>query len=289
MANIFDIAVILIILLTTLTCCLKGFVRSVFGVAGTVAAFIVALVVGFAANEAVYNAYFKDSTREMAQRTVEQVDTGAIIEGVLRDNGITGDIDSAELNKAIAAEGDMSRNVEKYLDKKGVKNDKDVDKIIDNYVKHPNISDETLEKYHIDRETLNNILSESGEHLKQLLKAAAEEDKSKAAVYLEENIFAPIVMRLVRCILIVLVFVLLKIVISIIIMATGVIRRFDMIRKTDMLLGAVLGFCSGAVTVVLYAYICTVFIRITNGGISPITADMVDSTAIFKIFYDLFR
>ena len=289
MANIFDIAVILIILLTTLTCCLKGFVRSVFGVAGTVAAFIVALVVGFAANEAVYNAYFKDSTREMAQRTVEQVDTGAIIEGVLRDNGITGDIDSEELNKAIAAEGDMSRNVEKYLDKKGVKNDKDVDKIIDNYVKHPNISDETLEKYHIDRETLNNILSESGEHLKQLLKAAAEEDKSKAAVYLEENIFAPIVMRLVRCILIVLVFVLLKIVISIIIMATGVIRRFDMIRKTDMLLGAVLGFCSGAVTVVLYAYICTVFIRITNGGISPITADMVESTAIFKIFYDLFR
>ncbi|MCR5815384.1 MAG: hypothetical protein K6F91_00710 [Ruminococcus sp.] len=286
--SILDIAIILIILFSTLICALKGFVKTIFGVVGTIVAFIIAVVVGVAAHGAVYDAYFKDGTTQFAQNFVEQVDTGAMIEDVLRENGVEGDIDSKELNKAIAKDGDMGDNVEKYLDKKGVETDKDINKIVDDFAKSPNISDETLEKYHIDRDQLNEILKESGEHLKEALKAAADEDKSKAAGYIEEHILSPIVKRLVRDGLIIVTFVLLKIIISIVIMATGVMKRFELVKKTDTLLGAALGFFSGLATVIIYTYFIALAVKLTGGGVPPLDTDTVNNTVILKFFYGFF-
>lgn len=286
--SIFDIAIIVIILLSTLICALKGFVRTIFGVVGTIVAFIIAVVVGFAANGAVYNAYFKQGTTEFAQNFVEQIDTGAMIEDVLRENGVEGDIDSKELNKAIAKDGEMSDNVQGYLDEKGIETDKDIDKIIDNFVKSPNVSDETLEKYHIDRDQFNEILKESTDNLKEAFKAAADEDKTKAARYIEKNILSPIVKRLVRDGLIILIFVLLKIIISIIIMATGVMQRFELVKKTDTMLGAALGFFSGVVTVVVYAYFISLVVKYTGGGVSPFDTATIEDTVILRFFYGFF-
>ncbi|MBO6140847.1 MAG: CvpA family protein [Ruminococcus sp.] len=288
MANVIDFLAILIIVLATLGCCLRGFVKTVIGVAGTVVAVILAVTIGLASYESVYNNFFKDSAKEMAQNFVEQVDAGAIIGDVLKENGVSGELDSKELNKAIAQEGDMGRNVQVYLDKKGIKSEKSASKIIDEFVEKPNVSDETLAKYNIDRESFNKVVKESGDKLKEALRAAAEEDKSKAADYLEEKVLAPIMKRVVRDFLIVIIFVVLKIIISIIIVASGVIDRFDLIKKTDMMLGALLGFFCGTITVVVYAYAMHVFIKTTGGGITPVTSEVVESTFFFSLFYKFF-
>lgn len=289
MANVIDFAAILIIVLSTLGCCLRGFVKTVIGVAGTVVAVILAVTIGLASYESVYENFFKESSMEMAQNFVEQVDAGAIIGEVLKDNGVEGELDSKELNKVIAKEGNMGRNVKVYLDQKGIKSEKSAEKIIDEFVEKPNVSDETLAKYNIDRESFNRVVKESGDKLKEALRAAAEEDKSKAAAYLEEKVLAPIMKRIVRDLLIVIIFVILKIIISIIIMATGVIERFELIKKTDMLMGALLGFFCGTVTVVVYAYAMHVFIKTTGGGITPVTSEVVESTFFFSLFYKFFR
>ena len=288
LVSLLDIAIIVIILLSTLVCALKGFVKTIFGVVGTIVAFIIAVVVGFAAHGAVYNAYFKEGTTQFAQNFVEQVDTGAMVEDVLRENGVEGDFDSEELNEAIAKDGEMGDNVSEYLDEKGVKTDKDVNKIIDDFAKSPNVSDETLEKYHIDREQFNEIIKDSTEHLKEALKAAADKDKTKAARYIEEHILSPIVKRLVRDGLIILIFVFLKIIICIVIMATGVMKRFELVKKTDTLLGAALGFFSGVVTVVVYAYFISLAVKMTGGGIAPFDEATIENTVILEFFYRFF-
>ena len=286
--SIFDIAIILIILFSTLICALKGFVKTIFGVVGSIVAFIIAVVVGIAAHSAVYDAYFKDGTTQFAKNFVEQVDTGAMIEEVLRNNGVDGDIDSDELNKAIAKDGEMGDNVQGYLDDKGIETDKDINKIVDDFAKSPNISDETFEKYNIDREQFNEILKDSTDSLKEALKAAADDDKDRAAGYIEEHILSPIVKRLVRDGLIILIFVLLKIIISIIIMASGVMKRFELVKKTDTLLGAALGFFSGVVTVVIYTYFISLAVKMTGGGVSPFDLETIEDTVILKFFYSFF-
>ena len=287
--SIFDIVIILIILISTLACALKGFVRTIFGVVGTIVAFVIAVVVGIAAHGAVYEAYFQEGTAEFSKSFVEQIDTGAMVEEMLKENGVEGDLDSEELNEAIARDGDMGENVEKYVKKKGVDTDKDINKLVDDFVKSPNVSDETLDKFHIDRAQFNEIMKESGEHLKEALKAAADKDKNKAANYIEKHILAPIVKRLVRDGLIIVIFVVLKIIISIVVMATGVMKRFELVKKTDTLLGAALGFFSGVVTVVLYVYVLSLVVKFTGGGFPPFDMDTINDTVILKFFYGFFK
>ena len=59
MANVIDFAAILIIVLSTLGCCLRGFVKTVIGVAGTIAAVVLAITIGLASYESVYENFFK--------------------------------------------------------------------------------------------------------------------------------------------------------------------------------------------------------------------------------------
>ena len=54
MANVIDFAAILIIVLSTLGCCLRGFVKTVIGVAGTIAAAVLAIT-GEEAEAAIYH------------------------------------------------------------------------------------------------------------------------------------------------------------------------------------------------------------------------------------------
>ena len=65
-------------------------------------------------------------------------------------------------------------------------------------------------------------------------------------------------------------------------------KRFELVKKTDTLLGAALGFFSGVVTVVIYTYFISLAVKMTGGGVSPFDLETIEDTVILKFFYSFF-
>ncbi|MBR1752815.1 MAG: CvpA family protein [Ruminococcus sp.] len=292
MATILDVAVVLIVLVSSLTCCIKGFVRTIFGFAGTAVSLIVAVVVALAAADSVYENFLKGDALSLSKTIAESIDPGQMISDYIRDQGVEGEIDTGELNQALSADGDLSENTAEYLKKKGVDtNGKDIEKMIDDYIDNAKLPEELAAKTdneQINSEALKRVLKDSKEEIVNTLKAAANEDKDEAAKYIEQTVVSPIAKKLTRYALGAAVFVVCKLIFSLIVLVTGVVNKISMVRKTDMLLGFAVGFVSGMVSVMIIVYSFSVFLNVTNGGIPPVTKEMTDQTIVFKLLLGVF-
>lgn len=292
MATILDVAVVLIVLVSSLTCCIKGFVRTIFGFAGTAVSLIVAVVVALAAADSVYENFLKGDALTLSKTIAESIDPGQMISDYIRDQGVEGEIDTGELNQALSADGDLSENTAEYLKKKGVDtNGKDIEKMIDDYIDNAKLPEELAAKTdneQINSEALKRVLKDSKEEIVNTLKAAANEDKDEAAKYIEQTVVSPIAKKLTRYALGAAVFVVCKLIFSLIVLVTGVVNKISMVRKTDMLLGFAVGFVSGMVSVMIIVYSFSVFLNVTNGGIPPVTKEMTDQTIVFKLLLGVF-
>ncbi|MBR1663355.1 MAG: hypothetical protein IJ696_03400 [Ruminococcus sp.] len=295
MTTILDVAAVAILLVSILTCCIKGFVRTVFGFAGTALALILAIVVALAAGESAYNHFVKQDVLKLSKTVAESIDPGQLISEYMSSQGIDARIDTNELNKAISDEdGTVSKNTADYMKSKGIDTKgKNIEQMIDEYMEDEELSGKLTQKAQehdidINVDSIKSVLKDSKDEIMKTLKGAANKDKDKAAQYIEENVIGPAAKKLTRYGVGLLTFLFCKLMFMVITLLTGVMKKFDLVKSTDMLLGAALGLLSGVVSVLLIAYSFSVFLNITNGGVEPVTKEMIDQTIVFKIFIGLF-
>ncbi len=295
MTTILDVAAVAILLVSILTCCIKGFVRTVFGFAGTALALILAIVVALAAGESAYNHFVKQDVLKLSKTVAESIDPGQLISEYMSSQGIDARIDTNELNKAISDEdGTVSKNTADYMKSKGIDTKgKNIEQMIDEYMEDEELSGKLTQKAQehdidINVDSIKSVLKDSKDEIMKTLKGAANKDKDKAAQYIEENVIGPAAKKLTRYGVGLLTFLVCKLMFMVITLLTGVMKKFDLVKSTDMLLGAALGLLSGVVSVLLIAYSFSVFLNITNGGVEPVTKEMIDQTIVFKIFIGLF-
>ena len=295
MTTILDVAAVAILLVSILTCCIKGFVRTVFGFAGTALALILAIVVALAAGESAYNHFVKQDVLKLSKTVAESIDPGQLISEYMSSQGIDARIDTNELNKAISdKDGTVSKNTADYMKSKGIDTKgKNIEQMIDEYMEDEELSGKLTQKAQehdidINVDSIKSVLKDSKDEIMKTLKGAANKDKDKAAQYIEENVIGPAAKKLTRYGVGLLTFLFCKLMFMVITLLTGVMKKFDLVKSTDMLLGAALGLLSGVVSVLLIAYSFSVFLNITNGGVEPVTKEMIDQTIVFKIFIGLF-
>lgn len=290
MTGVLDAAALLIICISALSCFLRGFVKTIFGVLGSIVAIILAVVISFFICDAVYNTFVKSYVTQFAYDLVSEIDAGEIIENYLTDNGVTGDIDKEEINEVITGEGDLSENISAYAKSKG-EYDVDVKALMDEYLSDDKIDKaldfEGAEELGVDKQQIKTLISDGGGEIEKTLKAAADPDKHKAAEALEADVLSGPAKSLTRSALIIALFLVLRIIIAIVIHALGLVNKFEPAKTTDRLLGLACGLISGTVSVMCIAYALYV-INAVAGSRSPIPVDMVEKTTVFKYFYNFF-
>ena len=291
MAGFLDIAVVLIIVISAVTCWIRGFIKTVFGVIGSIAAIIIALIVTHLTYEAFYDAFVSKHVVDAAYSVISEINAGEMVESYLSENGVTTELSADEINTVINRDGDLSRNISDYAKQKGEK-DVDVKALMDKYLSEDTVDrifeSGELEEIGFKKETVRGMISDGGEDIKYTIKAAANPDKHKAAEEFEEHVLSRPAKKLTAMCMAVVIFVILQVAFMIVIRAAGVISRFEPIRSTDKLLGLVCGLISGTITVMCLTY--AVYMAVTlAGGNSPIKVTDIESTYVFKFFYSFFE
>ena len=120
-----------------------------------------------------------------------------------------------------------------------------------------------------------------------LFQCIAEGDTRAAAEYIEETTVRGIVVKVLEYVLWIVSFTVISVVGKGIVRAVLAVRKIELVRSTDMLLGGVLGLLRSLLLLSALVIIVKLIIGIT-GGIGILSEAAVQNTIIFKFIYNLF-
>lgn len=266
---ILDIIAAVIVICGVINGTRKGFLRTVLTLAVYLLAVIGAAVVSDILSVQVYDQYCKEaiiSAAETAITNTEDKLKNSISEAV-------GDEISAETEK-IASEisGQDLTDPEKSDKLNSV-----LESVFDSF------------RYELD-DSMPVKVSDDMEYddmKTDLFRFITEGDTRAAAEYIEETTVRNIVIRVIDYVLWIMSFTVISIVGKGIVRAVLTVRKIELVKSTDMILGGVLGLLKSLLLLSALTIIIKLIIDIT-GGIGALSEEAVQNTMFFKFIYNIF-
>ncbi|MGN0695141.1 MAG: hypothetical protein ACI4J5_00070 [Oscillospiraceae bacterium] len=120
-----------------------------------------------------------------------------------------------------------------------------------------------------------------------LFRFIAEDDTRAAAEYIEETTVRSIVVKVIEYVLWTVSFIVISIVGKAVVRAVLAVRKIELVRSADRLLGGVLGLLGALLLLSAVVVIVKLVIGIT-GGIGFLSEEAAQNTVLFKYIYNLF-
>lgn len=290
MALFLDAAVVLIIVVTSVTGYLRGFVRYVICMLGTLAAVLISVFLSSALTEPVYNRYCREPVCAAIEEVLESVDVTSYVRSELDEQGVGGYLNDDELKRALSAGGDLSENISGMLSDKGADSQicQQIKGELSNFFDEEMIDKvrECYEESGLDKAVGDIELS--AEQLQQCVTMLCSDDKTQAADYIEENAAKPVICGIVKIMLFWVLFIAVELLLKLILFISGVFTRLPELNAANRFGGLALGALKGVLYVSLIAFMLNVFVNATYDSMPQFNSKIADSTYIFKYFFDFF-
>ncbi len=290
MALLLDAAVVLIIIVTSVIGYLRGFVRYVICMLGTLAAVIISVFLSSALTEPVYDRYCSEPVSAAIEETLESVDVTSYVRQELDEQGAGGYLDDAELKRALSAGGDLSENISGMLSDKGA--DSETCQQIKeqfSYFFDNELTDKVREQY--QKSGLNESIGDieiSAEQLQECVAMLCSDDKAQAAEYIEEKAAKPVICGFLKIALFIVLFIALELILKLILFISGVFTKLPELNAANRFAGLLLGAVKGILYAALIAFMLCILVNATYDSLPQFNSEIADSTYIFKYFFDFF-
>lgn len=290
MALLLDAAVILIIIVTSVTGYLRGFIRYVICMLGTLAAVIISVFLSSALTDPVYDRYCRQPVSSAIEQALENVDVMSYVRQELDEQGAGGYLNDDELKRALSAGGDLSENISEMLSDKGADSETclQIKEQFSDFF-DSEMTDKVREQY--QKSGLDEAVGDieiSAEQLRECVTMLCSDDKAQAADYLEENAVKPVVCGLVRIALFIALFIAAELILKLILFISGVFTKLPELNAANRFAGLLLGAVKGILYTALIAFMLCVLVNATYDSLPQFNSEIADSTYIFKYFFDFF-
>lgn len=290
MALLLDAAVVLIIIVTSVTGYLRGFIRYVICMLGTLAAVLIGVFLSSALTEPVYNRYCREPVSAAIEGTLESVDVMSYVRQELDEQGAGGYLNDDELKRALSAGGDLAENISGMLSDKGADSEtcgqikEQFSYFFDN-----ELTDKVREQY--KNSGLDEAVGDielSAEQLQECVTMLCSDDKAQAADYLEENAVKPVICGVLRIVLFIVLFVAAELILKLILFISGVFTKLPELNAANRFGGLLLGAVKGTLYVALIAFMLCILVNATYDSLPQFNSQIADRTYIFRYFFDYF-
>lgn len=266
---ILDIIAAVIIICGVINGTRKGFLRTVLTLAVYLLAVIGAAVVSDALSVQVYDQYCREAVISAAETTI--INTEDELKNALSE--AVGDEISAEAEKITAEFSGQDLTDPEKSDKLNSV----LESVFDSF------------RYELD-DSMPVKVSDDMEYddmKTDLFRFITEGDTRAAAEYIEETTVRSIVIRVIDYVLWIVSFTVISIVGKGIVRAVLAVRKIELVKSTDMILGGVLGLLKSLLLLSALTIIVKLIIDIT-GGIGALSEEAVQNTIFFKFIYNIF-
>lgn len=290
MALLLDAAVVLIIIVTSVTGYLRGFIRYVICMLGTLTAVLIGIFLSSALTEPVYNRYCREPVSAAIEETLESVDVMSYVRQELDEQGAGGYLNDDELKRALSAGGDLAENISGMLSDKGADSETCLQiKEQFSYFFDNELTDKVREQY--KNSGLDEAVGDielSAEQLQECVTMLCSDDKAQAADYLEENAVKPVICGVLRIVLFFVLFIAAELILKLILFISGVFTKLPELNAANRFGGLLLGAVKGILYVALIAFMLCILVNATYDSLPQFNSQIADRTYIFRYFFDYF-
>lgn len=290
MALLLDAAVVLIIIVTSVTGYLRGFIRYVICMLGTLAAVLIGVFLSSALTEPVYNRYCREPVSAAIEETLESVNVMSYVRQELDEQGAGGYLNDDELKRALSVGGDLAENISGMLSDKGADSET-CGQIKErfSYFFDNELTDKVREQY--KNSGLDEAVGDielSAEQLQECVTMLCSDDKAQAADYLEENAAKPVICGILRIALFFVLFIAAELILKLILFISGVFTKLPELNAANRFGGLLLGALKGILYSALIAFMLCILVNATYDSLPQFNSEIADSTYIFNYFFDFF-
>lgn len=247
----------------------KGFLRTVLTAAVYLLAVIGAAVVSNSLSEPLYDEYCKSAVISAVENEI--INTEEQLKNALSE-AMGGEEISSDEEKNISS------------DERDLTNPEISDKL-------NNMSESVFDSFRFGLdETLSVTVSDKlvyDDMKSELLRFLSDGDTLAAAEYIEEAAVRGIIVKIIEYVLWSVSFIVISIVGKAVVRTILAVRKIELVKSADMILGGVLGFVKSLLIFSLLVIIIKLIIGIT-GGIGYLSEEAVQNTILFKFLYNLF-
>lgn len=290
MAVFLDAAVIMILAVTCSIGYIKGFVKYLICMLGTVLAVVIAFVASSALREPVYNRYLKEDVISSIETALTEIDVDGMLRRKLDALGAGGYLNDDDIRVVVKAGGDIAENVKTKLTEKGAdsKTAENIREKLDDFL-DTDLVDAIQKQY--DTGIAHNFLTSveiTAEQFKRCAELLCTGSDHEAACYMEKNVARPIILKFVEFLLFILCFVAAELLIRLIIWISGIFEKVPPLKAASRFGGFALGAVKGALYVSLIAFMLCTVVNVTHDSLSSFNSEVSDSTYLFKYFFNFF-
>lgn len=129
------------------------------------------------------------------------------------------------------------------------------------------------------------VSSEISSYSQLWYEAVVDGSKASISLAIAENIVEPVAVSLLRVMVFFVIFGVLMLLVNTLAAILKGVNHLPLIGGVNELLGAVFGAAQGCIYVFVAAALMWFLISAGGGSIGPVTAEVIDETTIFKLFY----
>lgn len=272
--------VILVILLYCIgTGTAKGFTGTVIRFIGYIAAIAIASALCGILAEKVYDNFIHPSVMNVIQNKIDSVEYNVEeqIADSLEEKGYA--LEGFNYNNVI--NGDYSSEENSELTKNDIN-----DTLTDVFKKYYQLIGESLSDALPDdiADDIKNYIDEkkpSDEFF------SLNDQKNKAAEYIETKIVRPVVLKAVRVITFGIIFTVVMIAVRIIARTAGIVKKIPIVGGVDRFFGGVLGLVQALLILTVATAIIIVITNFTDNSFNFINSTVISDTILFKYLYNI--
>jgi hypothetical protein len=290
MSIFLDAAVVVILTLTCVFGYTRGFIKYVIFMAGTLVAVVVSLFVSAQAAAPVYDNYVSPYVVSAVTSAVNNIDVQQVIMNKLSDAGLGDYLSYDDVSDAVSKGGELSENIGSALTEKGADSDtvtkakEAIGNLCSDYLPDEIKSRLATDKY----SELFDLSDIENSKLKDCASDVLSGEIDSAVNQLEQSYVRPVAVTVIRYLIFALCYVAVEIIIRLILILSGVFTKLPPLSAANKLGGLALGAVKGCLYISLIAFALCAVVNATQNSLPVFNSRFIDSTLLFKYFFDFF-
>ncbi len=284
----YDIAIIGILLAFFYVGAKRGFMKSIVLVALLIASFIASWFVAEVGAPVIYDSLIKDKVISAFDSSIENVDTSEVVSGVISNGEFGVELSKEEIDEIIVSNDDIFHGIAGELNKNGAQDStEDIEINVENLAIPEIIS--VLFNGKLDHTYVKNALETIGnatENIQEVVDTFLRGSKDSIAQAAEEQLVKPIVIWVIKILIMVVLFFILKLIINPVSNIFKSVNKIPIIGPINALLGGVLNTAAGLLVVYVIALLIKVAINVGGNTLIFLNNETVQLTKIFKYIYN---
>lgn len=288
----FDVFILAIILFYLYTGGKRGFVKSILIFVGYIVAFGAAFFVSNNFSDNIYDTFVKDKVVSSVETQISKVNITDEVKRALNNSfgkyGVTltdQDVEDILKDDSVDFTDKITQKINSTYRDANVDSSQ-IQQIVDDLFNSSVISDIIPSLSGFMPKTLQELFNTQNMTVDETLHALSG-DVHTTAEYIETNVLRPNILGIIKTILFVITFFIVKTICYYITRMMSFVNKIPLVGPVNTLLGLALGLLEGLLVAYIVAMIVRFVVFISSGNMIVFNDDTINSTLIFKHIYDI--